>query len=33
MKEGWRHSRYLVDTQELADVIAEKVNKLAGGKK
>lgn len=32
MKEGWRHSRYLVDTQELADVIAEKVKKLTGGK-
>ena len=32
MKEGWRHSRYLVDTQELADVIAEKVKKLTEGK-
>ena len=28
MKEGWRHSRYLVGAQELADVIAEKYTKL-----
>ncbi len=28
LKDGWRHSRYLVDAQELADVIAEKYNKL-----
>ncbi len=28
MKDGWRHSRYLVDAQELADVIAEKYAKL-----
>ena len=28
MKDGWRHARYLVDTQELADVIAEKYTKL-----
>ena len=28
MKDGWRHSRYLVDAQELADVIAEKYTKL-----
>ena len=33
VKDGWRHSHYLVSTKELADVIAEKFVKLAGGKK
>lgn len=28
VKDGWRHSYYLVDTAELAKVIAEKYNKL-----
>ncbi len=28
IKDGWRHARYLVDTHELAEVIAEKYEKL-----
>ena len=30
VKEGWRHSRYLVSTKELADEIADKFKKLGG---
>ena len=30
VKEGWRHSRYLVSTEELAQEIADKFNKLGG---
>ena len=30
IKEGWRHSRYLVSTEELAQEIADKFNKLGG---
>ena len=30
VKDGWRHSRYLVSTSELADEIADKFKKLGG---
>lgn len=30
VKEGWRHSHYLVSTKELADEIADKFKKLGG---
>ena len=30
VKDGWRHSRYLVSTKELADEIADKFKKLGG---
>ena len=30
VKEGWRHSRYLVSTEELAQEIVDKFNKLGG---
>ena len=33
VKEGWRHSHYLVSTEELAKEIADKFVKLTGGKK
>ena len=33
VKDGWRHSHYLVSTEELAEEIADKFVKLTGGKK
>lgn len=33
VKDGWRHSHYLVSTEELAKEIADKFVKLTGGKK
>lgn len=32
VKQGWRHSHYLVSTSELAEEIADKFNKLQKGK-